>query len=1139
MQHKPTKEQERIFNCVQNRPENILIEAFAGAGKCLGINTPVLMYDGTIKPVQEIKIGEFIMGDDSTPRRVLNTNTGEGELCKIIPTKGESWICNDIHMMSLHHELKKTIVDIPLNEINVPKYSNGNFRYLRLQRSGVDFPDSKLNIDPYLMGLWLGDGKKEDGSPTIFVHISETPILDYLRNIKYKDIVPKFNEYQENLLNVDLTTPNFNGRKVKNLIRNEFRKCLNLDGSFSIPQNYLINSRENRLKLLAGIIDTDGHLSKKYYEIISKYKSFANDLLFLCRSLGFAAYISKKIGTIKSIGFSGEYWRITISGSFEDVPCLLSRKISKPRLQIKSVLRTGFRSVNIGNGKYFGFTLDGNGRFLLGDFTITHNTSTIVEAVHLLPIDKSITFLAFNKHIQEELKTKLPEYVRCYTTYGLGMGAIKRKYGDKIKFDEFKADKWILKKSKSWNLDDEFDSDVEKGAYFNQIKKLVNLCRLTITTKEDYIEYLAERHDITARKPKDVKRVMKVLDGMTNDRTIFDYTDMIYLPAIDNSIWMFPQDYVLVDEVQDFNRCQIKIIEKILKKDKVSGKIVGRLIGVGDANQCQPKGTKILMFDGLEKNIEDIVIGDKVVTYDRHDKGYFVGFYKNHRWGAESMKSHGYNINNISKRMFSGNLIVVKSNNKTSKYTPNHKCMVRIIKGSNHKYMLYLMERNGLFRIGIVSVWGKDGINFAANRTKQEDAHKMWVLKTYENRLDAYSDEQYYSTMFSIPQLIFYYREQKGNINQEYINSFYDRFNKRDLRANAILLMEQFNRNIDYPFWEKGTGCYFSKEHMFELNACNIIPDIMQVILFDENNVIKKQSKGYEKKILTPIYSNIDELSYEKIDEYVYSLEVDKHELYIADGILTHNCIYGFNAADEKSFNWFKEFPNTKALPLSYSFRCAKNIIKEANTLVPDIKALENAPDGIVRSGSAIDEAESGDFILCRTTMPLVKLFFEFLIQHKKAIVKGSDIGIHLGELIGSITTISKLSDYWQGEVNRFKRELISKGILNPYEHSGYVALEDKVSTLLFIAKMSNDIIDLKNKIKAIFTDEIQGIVLSTVHKAKGLEANRVFIIRPDLMPLPNSRGWQAAQEKNLHYVAVTRAKYELVYDNEWTDETD
>ena len=104
----------------------------------------------------------------------------------------------------------------------------------------------------------------------------------------------------------------------------------------------------------------------------------------------------------------------------------------------------------VGKNNYFGFTLDGNGRFLLGDFTITHNTSTIVEAVKLIPKEKSITFLAFNKHIQEELKTKLPDHVRCYTTYGLGNGAIKRKYGDKITFDEYKADKCILKKSKSF-----------------------------------------------------------------------------------------------------------------------------------------------------------------------------------------------------------------------------------------------------------------------------------------------------------------------------------------------------------------------------------------------------------------------------------------------------------------------------------------------------------------------------------------------------------------------------------------------------------------------------------------------------------------------------------------------------------------
>jgi len=471
---------------------------------------------------------------------------------------------------------------------------------------------------------------------------------------------------------------------------------------------------------------------------------------------------------------------------------------------------------------------------LIKAFAGCGKTSTIVEAVKLLPKDKSITFLAFNKHIQEELKTKLPEHVRCYTTYGLGMGAIKRKYKDKIQFDEFKADKIILKKSKSWELHDEFNSEEEIGYYLNSIKKLVNLCRLSLTLKSEYIPYLAERHDITnLNKQKDIKRVLKVLDGMTIDRTTYDFIDMVFLPAIDKSIWMFPQDYVFVDEIQDVNRCQIKIIEKILKKDKATGKVIGRLITVGD---------------------------------------FFQG-------------------------------------------------------------------------------------------------------------------------------------------------------------------------------------------------------------------------------------------------------------------------IYGFNCADDKAFEYFEKIPNTKILPLSHSFRCSKNVILKAQEIVPDIKALDNAPDGIVRDGSALNEAKSGDFILCRTTMPLVKLFFEFLIQGKKAIVKGSDIGVHLIELIGKIKDIKILIDFWESELQIFKNDLKSKGVLNPDEHSGFVALEDKVSVLLFLAKLSKNIEDLKLKIKTIFTDEIQGIVLSTVHKAKGLEAERVFIIRPDLLPLPNARSWQWAQEKNLEYVAITRAILELVFDREWTDE--
>jgi len=483
--------------------------------------------------------------------------------------------------------------------------------------------------------------------------------------------------------------------------------------------------------------------------------------------------------------------------------------------------------------RIFLFTKKRPENILIKAYAGAGKTTTIVEAVRQLPMDKNIMFLAFNKHIQEELKTRLPEGVRCYTTYGLGMSALKRKYGDSIQFDEFKADKIIQKKAKNWKLEEEMKED-DIFYYLNDIKKLANLCRLTLTLKPEYIPYIADRYDIPIHKPKDIKRVLKVLDFMTTDRKTFDYTDMIFLPAIDNGIWFFPQDYVFVDEVQDLNRCQIRIIEKVLKKNKTTKKLEGRLIAVGD-------------------------------------------FYQG---------------------------------------------------------------------------------------------------------------------------------------------------------------------------------------------------------------------------------------------------------------------IYGFNAADEKSFEWFEKFPKTKVLPLSVSFRCSQAVIRKAQEIVPDIKALPDAPEGSVRDGSVLAEAQSGDFILCRTTMPLVKLFFEFLTQRKKAIIKGSDIGVHLIELIGKINNIDTLIKFWEAELQTYRNDLKKEGVLNPTEHSGYATLEDKVNTLLFLARISDSVLDLKYKIKSIFTDEIQGIVLSTVHKIKGLEANRVFIIRPDLLPMQVSKPWQAIQEKNLQYVAYTRAKLDLIFDREWVDES-
>jgi superfamily I DNA/RNA helicase len=313
----------------------------------------------------------------------------------------------------------------------------------------------------------------------------------------------------------------------------------------------------------------------------------------------------------------------------------------------------------------------------------------------------------------------------------------------------------------------------------------------------------------------------------------------------------------------------------------------------------------------------------------------------------------------------------------------------------------------------------------------------------------------------------------------------------------------------------------------------------MQMIHFDDSNITLRTHGKTKRtnKIIRPTYHNIDGLSKEFYSDYVYSLKISKYELYVADGILTHNSIYGFSGSDSNSFEWFRKYPNTITLPLTTTFRCSKEVVKHANKIVPDLKAMENAPRGSVKNGDVLKEARSGDFVLCRKSLPLVKLFFQFLGQHKKAIIKGSDIGNSLIEIVKRKRNIDVLKANLKAELKDYAQRVKSTGVLNVKEHSGYSALEDKIMTLLFIVETCSDMIELKDKINSIFTDKIEGIVLSTVHKIKGLEADRVFIIKPDILPMQTAKAWEYQQEKNLEYVAITRARHELIYDHLWDDE--
>jgi hypothetical protein len=165
-----------------------------------------------------------------------------------------------------------------------------------------------------------------------------------------------------------------------------------------IPKIYKINDKNNRLQLLAGLIDTDGSYSNKdkCFDIIQKNKILSDDILFLARSLGYAAYQKKcnKSCMYKGNKVEGLYYRICISGdNLSEIPTKCIRKQADERMQKKDALKTGINVKHIGWGKYYGFTLDNNHRYLLGDFTVTHNTNLVKEGISKI-LNRPFAFIA-------------------------------------------------------------------------------------------------------------------------------------------------------------------------------------------------------------------------------------------------------------------------------------------------------------------------------------------------------------------------------------------------------------------------------------------------------------------------------------------------------------------------------------------------------------------------------------------------------------------------------------------------------------------------------------------------------------------------------------------------------------------------
>jgi superfamily I DNA/RNA helicase len=252
-----------------------------------------------------------------------------------------------------------------------------------------------------------------------------------------------------------------------------------------------------------------------------------------------------------------------------------------------------------------------------------------------------------------------------------------------------------------------------------------------------------------------------------------------------------------------------------------------------------------------------------------------------------------------------------------------------------------------------------------------------------------------------------------------------------------------------------------------------------------------------------------------------------------------HQAIYGFTGADNDAVDQIVRDFKCVQLPLTVTYRCPKAVVTAAQSVVSHIEAHESAPEGKVTTMSVeeFDELMRNkaftpkDGILCRLTKPLVTTAYQFIKHGIACHVEGRDIGAGLIALVNRYkvasidTLLSRLETYRERETQK----LIAKG-----RETQAQAVEDRIETIRVMAEGCQSIRELREKITNLFLDSEQErkptVTLSTVHKAKGREWERVFIINRECMPSPWARqAWQQEQEQNLIYVGYTRAQAELV----------
>ena len=382
-------------------------------GKCFIKGTLVKKFDGTLCPIEDVKVGDKIATRNGFGT-VTSLHSGKDQMYEIQQSRGINYTVNSKHILTLvatkniNNSLKKGEHRISVEDfIKLPL---SNQILLNGFKKPVFYTHKALLIDPYILGIWLGDGCSSH--PRLTINNNDVEIIEY---IKQNYPLVAIHQYKTGAKTIILTSHAKTEFVRPNDTLTALRK-LNLIKNKHIPEMYLKSSLAQRLELLAGIIDTDGYVNNCCYEIILERKALFDDVVKLANSCGFTCNPAIKVVNGK------DYYRTTITGEVSKIPLKNSRK--RDKLKTTKVMDKSLSKIkvtNVGEGFYYGFSLDGNNdedvEFFLSDNTVVHNSSTgrLSIDIHATAAKGDVNFRGY---FTLELSCKVP--VKIYAGMPIG-----------------------------------------------------------------------------------------------------------------------------------------------------------------------------------------------------------------------------------------------------------------------------------------------------------------------------------------------------------------------------------------------------------------------------------------------------------------------------------------------------------------------------------------------------------------------------------------------------------------------------------------------------------------------------------------------------------------------------------------------